>query len=157
MNTIEESVEVEVPVATAYNQWTQFETFPSFMSGIEKITQLDETRLHWVATIAGRQEEWDAEIVEQVPDTRIAWRSTGGTPNSGVVSFESAGDGRTCVMLQMEVEPRGLVERVGSAIGLDSRQVKDDLDRFKTMIEQEGAASGAWRGRVESGETAPPT
>lgn len=157
MNTIEESVEVEVPVATAYNQWTQFETFPSFMSGIEKITQLDETRLHWVAKIAGRQEEWDAEIVEQVPDTRIAWRSTGGTPNSGVVSFESAGDGRTCVMLQMEVEPRGLVERVGSAIGLDSRQVKDDLDRFKTMIEQEGAASGAWRGRVESGETAPPT
>ena len=157
MNTIEESVEVEVPVATAYNQWTQFETFPSFMGGIEKITQLDETRLHWVAKIAGRQEEWDAEIVEQVPDTRIAWRSTGGTPNSGVVSFESAGDGRTCVMLQMEVEPRGLVERVGSAIGLDSRQVKDDLDRFKTMIEQEGTASGAWRGRVESGETAPPT
>ena len=156
MNTIEESVEVEVPVATAYNQWTQFETFPSFMGGVEKVTQLDEKRLHWVAKIAGKQEEWDAEIVEQIPDKRIAWRSTGGAPNSGVVSFESAGENRTRVMLQMEVEPRGLVETVGSAIGLDSHQVKNDLDRFKTMIEQEGAASGAWRGRVDSGETARP-
>lgn len=148
VNTIEESVEVDVPVSTAYNQWTQFETFPSFMKGIQKVTQTDDTHLHWVAEIGGKTKEWNAEIVAQDPDRRIEWRSTDGAPNSGVVTFEAAGDNRTRVNLQMEVEPHGLVEKVGSALGVDDHQVKADLGRFKEMIESNGAESGAWRGTV---------
>ena len=149
MATIEESVEVEVPVRTAYNQWTQFEEFPRFMEGIEQVRQLTETKLHWVAEIAGRRREWDAEITEQVPDQRISWCSTEGATNSGVVTFHRLGDGRSKVMLQLEFEPEGVVEQAGDKLGIVKGRTKADLKRFKEFIESQGRESGAWRGEVD--------
>ena len=151
MATIEESIEVEVPVETAYNQWTQFEEFPRFMENVKAVRQLDDAHLHWVAEIRGREQEWDAEIVEQRPNERIAWRSTSGAPNGGVVTFHRLDDATSRVMLQMEYEPEGVTEKVGSAVGLDSRSVKGDLERFKEMIESRGTETGAWRGTIEHG------
>ena len=151
MATIEESVEVGVPVETAYNQWTQFEEFPRFMENVKAVRQLDDAHLHWVAEIGGREEEWDAEIVEQRPNERIAWRATSGTPNGGVVTFHRLDDTRSRVMLQMEYQPEGVTEKVGSTVGLDSRSVKGDLERFKQMIESRGTETGAWRGSIEHG------
>jgi uncharacterized membrane protein len=150
MPKIEESVEVEVPVTTAYNQWTQFEEFPSFMDGVERVTQVDDTHLHWVASVGGREEEWDAEITEQKPDQRIAWRAMAGKSNAGVVTFHKLDEHRTKVILQLDWESDGVVEALGSMLGQDNRKVKGDLDRFKEQIEKQGAASGAWRGKVES-------
>ena len=148
MATIEESVEVEVPVRTAYNQWTQFEEFPQFMEGVEEVRQLNDTTVHWVAEIAGERREWDAKITEQVPDERIAWRSTEGAANSGVVTFHRIAEGRSKVMLQLEFEPEGAKEKVGDKLGLVKGRAKGDLKRFKTFIESQGRESGAWRGEV---------
>jgi uncharacterized membrane protein len=149
MATIEESVEVEVPVRTAYNQWTQFEEFPQFMEGVEAVRQLNDTTVHWVAEIAGERREWDAKITEQIPDERIAWRSTEGAANSGVVTFHRLGDGRSKVMLQLEFAPEGAKETVGDKLGLVKTRAKGDLKRFKTFIESQGRESGAWRGEVD--------
>jgi uncharacterized membrane protein len=148
MSTIVQSIDVRVPVRTAYNQWTQFEEFPRFMEGVEKVEQLDDTRLHWVAKIAGKQKEWDAEITEQTPDQRVAWTATSGAPNGGVVTFHRIDDSTTRVTVQMEVEPEGPVEAVGAAAGMPDRRVKGDLDRFKEFIESRGSETGAWRGEV---------
>ena len=153
MSSIEQSVEVEVPVRTAYNQWTQFEEFPRFMEGVESVRQLDDTHLHWIAEVAGVRREWNAEITEQTPDQRIAWRSVDGAPNAGVVTFHSLGDGRTRVMLQLEHEPEGITEKVGDMIGVLRMRTKGDLERFKEFIESRGASTGAWRGSVDRDAT----
>jgi uncharacterized membrane protein len=149
----EASIEVDRPVQTVYNQWTQFESFPSFMGGVEKVVQLDEKRLHWVTKVAGVEREFDAEITEQTPDQRIAWKSTGGTTHAGVVTFHRLGEGRTKVMLQLEMEPEGLVEKVGDAVGVVDHQVKSDLERFKAFIEKQPVETGAWRGEVDQKAT----
>ncbi|MGH3005773.1 MAG: SRPBCC family protein [Gaiellaceae bacterium] len=152
MSRIEESIEVEVPVSTAYNQWTQFEEFPRFMEGVESVTQIDDTHLRWVAKVGGSRHEWEAEISEQRPDERVAWHATDGKSNAGVVTFHRLDEGRTKVMVQMDYEPEGLKESLGSALGSDQRRVKADLERFKELIEGRGAESGAWRGEVEQGQ-----
>ena len=146
--TIEQSVEVNVPLQTAYNQWTQFEEFPEFMDGIESVTQLDDTHLRWIAEIGGEREEWQAEIVEQRPDERVAWRAVEGKGNAGVVTFHKIDPDTTRVMLQLDWEPEGMKEKIGSALGRDSGRVKGDLERFKEMIEGRGVETGAWRGEV---------
>ncbi len=151
MQTIEQSIEVNVPVSTAYNQWTQFEEFPRFMEGVKSVTQVDDTHLHWVAEVAGKEKEWDAEITEQHPDERVAWTSISGAPNAGVVTFHRLNDDTTRVTLQMDVEPEDPVESVGTALGFLQRRVKGDLERFKEFIEGRGVESGAWRGEVEAG------
>jgi uncharacterized membrane protein len=152
MATIEESVEVEVPVRTAYNQWTQFEEFPRFMEGVEQVRQMTDTKLHWVAEIAGQHREWDAEITEQVPDQRISWCSTDGATNSGVVTFHRLGDSKSKVMLQLEFEPEGVMEKAGDKLGMIKGRTKADLKRFKEFIESQGRESGAWRGDVPQGK-----
>jgi uncharacterized membrane protein len=150
MSTIEESIEIDVPVRSAYNQWTQFEEFPSFMEGVESVTQIDDTHLHWVAEIGGVQREWDAVVTEQHPDERVAWKSTSGTSNAGVVTFHKLDDSKTKVMLQLDVDPQGVVEKAGDALGVIRRRVSGDLERFKDLIESRGEASGAWRGDVSN-------
>ena len=148
MSTIEKSIEVNVPVQTAYNQWTQFEEFPRFMEGVKEVNQLDDTHLHWKAAIAGQEKEWDAEITEQTPDQRIAWTSRGGAINGGVVTFHRLSDARSKVMLQLEYAPQGVAENVGDALGVVSLRVQGDLERFKEFIETRGLETGAWRGQV---------
>jgi uncharacterized membrane protein len=148
MAQITESIDVRVPVTTAYNQWTQFEEFPRFMEGVESVQQLDDTHVHWVAEIGGKREEWDAEITEQHPDERVAWTARGGKGNAGVVTFHRLNDDETRVTVQMDWEPEGVVENVGTALGFDDRQVSKDLGRFKDLIEQRGSETGAWRGDV---------
>ena len=150
--TIEESIEVRVPVSTAYNQWTQFEDFPLFMEGVDHVQQLDDTRLHWVATIAGKTAKWDAKIVEQHPDRQISWISEDGKKTRGTVTFEPFGEGRTLVRLSMSYQAEGPAEALGSAAGLDSRRVRGDLQRFKDLIESRGEETGAWRGEVSAGK-----
>ncbi len=150
MARIEESIEVEVPVTTAYNQWTQFEEFPSFMEGIEQVQQLDDKRLRWTAEFGGKREEWDAEITEQHPDHRVAWTSTSGKGNAGVVTFHRIADAQTRVMVQMDWEPEGVTEKIGATLGMDDRRVQGDLKRFKELIEARGSETGAWRGEVEN-------
>jgi uncharacterized membrane protein len=149
MATIEESVEVKVPIRTAYDQWTQFEEFPRFMAGVKSVRQLDDTHLHWVADIGGVKREWDAEITEQHPDERVAWRATSGADNSGVVTFHHIDPTTTKVMLQLELDPDGFVEQVGDKLGIVKSQTKADLDRFKEFIEERGTETGAWRGDVD--------
>ena len=149
MSTIEQSIDVNVPVHTVYNQWTQFEEFPRFMEGVEEVRQLDERRLHWRANIGGRVEEWDAVITEQHPDERIAWKNMTGAPNAGVVTFHRLADTKTRIMLQMEYDPQGVVENLGDLLGVVSRRVAHDLERFKEFIEARGHETGAWRGEVE--------
>ena len=137
MSTVQESVDVDVPVSVAYNQWTQFETFPEFMNGVESITQVSDTRNHWVTKIGGATREFDTEISEQHPDERIAWHSVGGdTKHAGVVTFHRLDDNRSRVMIQIDWEPEGLVEKAGAAIGVDDWQVKGDAKRFKEFIEK---------------------
>lgn len=152
MATIEQSIEVDVPVTTAYNQWTQFEEFPQFMEGVDEVRQLDATHLHWVVSHKGQQHEFDTEISEQRPDERVAWRTTDGTSHAGVVTFHRLDDVRCKVMVQMDWEPEGMLETLGAALGSDDRRVKDDLNRFKEMIESRRAAQGGWRGEVERGD-----
>jgi len=149
MSTIEKSIDVAVPVRTAYDQWTQFETFPNFMEGVKSVRQLDDTTLEWVADVAGREKRWKATITEQEPDQRIAWTSTQGAHNAGVVTFHRIDDGTSRVTLQLDVDPEGPVENVGDALGLVTRQVKGDMERFKDFIEARGTETGAWRGEVD--------
>jgi uncharacterized membrane protein len=152
MASVEKSIEVDVPVNTAYNQWTQFEEFPRFMEGVKEVRQLDDARIHWRAEVAGKEEEWDAEITSQVPDQRVAWRSVSGLVNAGIVTFHPAGNGRTRVDLRLEYEPDGLLETIGDALGAVSSRVEGDLERFKDFIEARGQETGAWRGHIQSGE-----
>jgi len=149
MSNIEQSIDVNVPVHTIYNQWTQFEEFPRFMEGVEEIRQLDDKRLHWRTNVGGKEKEWDAVITEQIPDQRIAWKNTTGTKNAGVVTFHHINDKTTRVMLQLEYDPEGIIENVGDAIGIVSSRVRGDLKRFKEFIEARGSETGAWRGKVE--------
>jgi uncharacterized membrane protein len=150
MARVEHSVDVDVSVQTAYNQWTQFESFPEFMEAVKEVRQVDDTHLHWVADVAGKHEEWDAEITEQIPDERIAWRSINGAPNAGVVTFHRLGSDKTRIMLQIETEPQRISEKVGEALGFLQRQVKEDLERFKKFVESRGTETGAWRGEVQA-------
>jgi uncharacterized membrane protein len=145
MASVTESVDVTVPVTTAYNQWTQFESFPHFMGGVDKITQIDATHNHWVTTIGGVTREFDTEITEQHPDERVAWKSTDGTSHAGVVTFHRLNDSTTRVTVQLDWEPAGVVEKAGSVLGVDDRQVKRDLQRFKEFIENRPGETGAWR------------
>jgi uncharacterized membrane protein len=153
MTTVTKSIDVNVPVRTAYDQWTQFESFPEFMDGVKSVTQTDDTHLHWVVDVNGKTDEWDAVITEQNPDERVAWKSTTGQPNSGAVSFYRLGDDSTRVTVQIDWEPEGLTEKAGSMLGFDDRQVEDDLKNFKNFIENRGAPTGAWRGSVDQTHT----
>ena len=148
MSTIERSVEVAVPLRAAYNQWTQFESFPEFMEGVEEVRQVSDTRVHWRTKIAGVAREFDAEITDQQPDRRIAWHATEGTQQGGVVTFEPVTDATTRVALAMEFVPEGLAEKVADATNLVERRVEGDLKRFKQYIESRGAETGGWRGNV---------
>jgi uncharacterized membrane protein len=147
--TYEASIEVNVPVSTAYNQWTQFEEFPMFMEGVQSVTQLDDKRLQWVAEFGGQRREWYARITEQVPDQRIAWTAEAGTGNSGVVTFHRIDDATTRIMLQMEVYPGDWKEKAGDMLGMVERQIKQDLENFKSFIETRGRETGAWRGEID--------
>ncbi len=149
MTTIEKSIEVNVPVRTAYNQWTQFEDFPKFTEGVKEVKQLDNTHLHWQVQIAGKDKQWNAVITEQRPDERIAWKSTDGAKNAGVVTFHRLSGQTSKIMLQMDYEPEGAVETVGDTLGAVSLRVTGDLERFKEFIEAHGRESGAWRGEVK--------
>jgi uncharacterized membrane protein len=148
MARIEKDIEVNAPLRSVYNQWTQFEEFPEFMDGVQEVRQLDDTHLHWCAKVGGKDVEWDSEILEQVPDQRVAWRSTTGKLNAGTVEFEPIDAGRTRVCLTMEYDPEGAVENVGDALGVTTRRVTKDLKKFKAFIEKRGAETGAWRGEV---------
>lgn len=148
MTTTETDIVVDRPVRVVYDQWTQFEEFPRFMRDVERVEQLDDTLLHWTVSIAGQHREWDAEILEQVPDRAIAWASTAGARNAGRVSFEPLDDGRTRVRLELDFEPDGVIEKVGDTLGVVGRRAEDDLERFKEFIEDRAAPTGAWRGEV---------
>lgn len=152
MSTVKETVDVEVPVHTAYNQWTQFEEFPKFMEGVEKVTQLDDQHNRWTTKIGGVRREFDTEIVDQLPDDRIAWRTTtGDTQQKGLVSFQRLDETHTRVELVMDIEPSGVAEKAADMSGTIERRVKGDMRRFKDYIEHRGAESGAWRGRIKPG------
>lgn len=148
MERIQKSIEVECPISTVYNQWTQFEEFPRFMEGVKEVTQLDDKRLHWHAEIAGIDKEWDARITEQIPDHRIAWKSESGEDTAGVVNFASLGQNRTRVDLELFYDPKGFVESTGDTFGVFSRRIDNDLKRFKEFIENRHAETGAWRGTI---------
>ena len=152
MAEVHESIDVNVPISTAYNQWTQFEQFPQFMENVESVTQIDDSHLRWVAEIAGKKHEWEAEIVRQDPDRVIAWRSIDGKGTSGEVKFDALGSDRTNVDVTMSWEPEGMTETLGAKIGADTMGVKKDLDNFKDLIEGRGVESGAWRGEIVGGE-----
>ncbi|GAC1332223.1 MAG: SRPBCC family protein [Candidatus Dormibacteria bacterium] len=148
MAEVEKSIEVDAPISTVYNQWTQFETFPEFMEGIESVKQLEDSKLHWTAKIAGKEKQWDAVITQQEPDRRVAWRAVEGADNAGDVQFESAAEGRTRIKLHLVYDPEGVVENVGDALGVVSRRVEGDLERFKKFIESRGGETGAFRGEI---------
>ncbi|CAI4029944.1 putative 17.2 kDa protein in melC2-rnhH intergenic region [Nitrospira tepida] len=149
MSVVEQSIEVNVPVRTAYNQWTQFEDFPHFMEGVKQVKQLDDRQLYWKAEVGGKEKEWRAQITEQIPDQRIAWASTSGAKNAGVVTFHPLSATRSKVMVQMDYDPQGVVENVGDAVGVVTQRVQGDLERFKQFIETRGQETGAWRGAVK--------
>ncbi|MFF1251844.1 SRPBCC family protein [Pseudarthrobacter sp. NPDC058329] len=151
---VEKRILVNVPVSTAYNQWTQFEEFPHFMGGVKSVTQLSDDRLEWVAEIGGIRRQWEAKILEQVPDRKVAWAATEGATNAGAIEFEDIGGGQTSLLLTLEYEPEGIIEKVGDKLNVVDRQAEADLQRFKEFIEDEGYASGAWRGSVSSGAPA---
>lgn len=148
MSMIQESVDVEVPIRVAYNQWTQFEEFPRFMEGVESVTQLDDTHLRWVADFGGARREWQARIDEQHPDERVAWHATEGASNAGVVTFHRLDDRHTRVMLQLDFDPDGMVEMIGDKLGFVRRRATGDLERFKEFVEARGSETGGWRGDV---------
>ncbi len=150
MEKIEKTVDVEVPIQTVYNQWTQFEEFPRFMEGVKSVKQLDDKRLHWVAEIGGKQKEWNARIIEQIPDRKIAWQSEAGEFTAGTVTFQPAGNNRTRVHLELSYDPKGFVENTGDALGVVSGRVEGDLERFKEFIEHRGQETGGWRGTIRS-------
>lgn len=153
MSEILEAIDVDVPVKTAYDQWTQFETFPKFMDGVKSVRQLDDTTLEWVASVAGREKTWQAKITEQEPDQRIAWTATEGAHNAGVVTFHRLEEGKSRVTLQLDVDPDGPIENIGDALGLVKGRVKGDMERFKQFIEARGTATGEWRGEVDQTTT----
>lgn len=155
MSRFEKSVEVSVPVRVAYDKWTQFEEFPRFMEGVERVVQLDDKHLRWTASIAGKQKDWEAEIVDQTPDTRIAWKSTQGAENAGAVLFEALGQDRTRLTLRMDAAPDGLIETAGDALGFLQRQVEGDLKRFKEQIEDAESDSEGWRGEIHGDDVRP--
>jgi uncharacterized membrane protein len=148
MSTITQSIDVEVPVTTAYNQWTQFESFPQFMEGVEEIRQLDATHNHWVVKVGGATREFDATVTEQHPDERVAWKSDSGPHHAGVVTFHKLSDTTSRVTAQMDIDPEGFLETVGDKLGVVEGRVKGDLQRFKAFIESRGTETGAWRGDV---------
>jgi uncharacterized membrane protein len=148
MESIEKTIEVDAPLSTVYNQWTQFEEFPHFMEGVKEVRQLDDKRLHWVAEVAGKRKEWDAEIFEQIPDCTIAWRSMTGAKNSGQVSFSPVGNNATKVCLKLNYDPEGALESVADALGIVGRRVEGDLERFKQFIQTRRHETGAWRGEI---------
>jgi uncharacterized membrane protein len=149
MSAVEKTIEINVPVRTAYNQWTQFEEFPRFMEGVKQVRQLNDKHLHWKAEIAGQEKEWDAEITEQIPDQRIAWTSRGGMMAAGVVTFQPLSEAKSKVRLHMEYDPKGVVEHIGDAVGAVGQRIEGDLERFKQYIETRGQETGAWRGTVK--------
>jgi uncharacterized membrane protein len=149
MSTVEKSIDVNVPVSAAYNRWTQFESFPKFMDGVDRIDQLSPTHLHWLTSIGGVSREFDAEITEQRPDERIAWTSLDGPKQAGVVTFHRLDAGKTRVMLQLDFQPEGVVETAGDKLGFVGRRIEGDLDRFKKFIEARGTEEGGWRGEVD--------
>lgn len=153
METIEKSIEVDAPVQKVYNQWTQFEEFPRFMEGVEAVHQVDDRHLHWSANIAGKHKEWDSEIIEQVPDDHIAWRSTSGAPNGGMVHFRPANGNHTVVTLRMQYQPEGMMEKIGDSLGLMARRVEGDLERFRSFIQERTTETGSWRGEIGGSET----
>ncbi len=153
MSKVQETIELDVPVQTAYNQWTQFEEFPQFMEHVDEVRQLDEKNLRWKITVAGETEEFDAEITEQSPDTRIAWKSTSGRPNGGAVDFHPLPGDRSQIVVSMDAEPQGLKEHAADALGIAGRQVRGDMERFKELIEGRAKESGAWRGEIERDES----
>ena len=153
MSEIIEAVDVDVPVKTAYDQWTQFESFPKFMKGVKSVRQLDDTTLEWVTSVAGKDKTWEAKITEQEPDQRIAWTATEGAHNAGVVTFHRLEEGKSRVTLQLDIDPEGPIENVGTALGFVQRRVKGDMERFKEFIEARGSATGAWRGEVDQTNT----
>jgi len=153
-HTMERAVEVEVPASVAYNTWTQFELFPHFMEDVEEVQQKDDRHLHWRAKVWGQTEEWDAEITEQIPDKRIAWRSEGGASNAGVVTFHRLSDDRARVMLQVAYDPERWSEKVGDALGLFTRRVEADLQGFKQFVEKRGERVEGWRGEVPAKDDA---
>jgi uncharacterized membrane protein len=152
MEQVEKTIDVDRPVSTVYNQWTQFEDFPYFMGGVKEVRQLDDTHLHWRADVWGKEKEWDAEITEQEPDQRISWKSTSGAPNAGTVRFEELGPERTRVRLVMAYDPQGMVENVGDALGMFTARVKTTVEDFKKFIESRTEETGAWRGTVDDGQ-----
>ena len=151
MSVVEKPVEVQCTLSTVYNQWTQFETFPRFMEGVEEVRQMGDTHLHWRADIAGMEREWDAEITEQVPDRKIAWRSTTGPENAGTVTFQQVDPQRTRITLRMEYDPKGFVENAADMLGVIERRLEGDMKRFRDFIEKRGQETGAWRGDVRGG------
>jgi uncharacterized membrane protein len=151
MENIEQSIEIDAPVTTVYNQWTQFEEFPRFMEGVHEVRQLDDKRLHWRAEIGGKEKEWDAEIYRQVPDQVIAWRSTSGARNEGEVRFDKTIDGKTRVTLAMRYEPETAAEKAGDWVGIVSARIRGNLNRFKDFVESRGRETGAWRGEIHAG------
>jgi uncharacterized membrane protein len=153
MTRVKETIEVECPIRSVYDQWTQFEDFPRFMDGVESVQQLDDTHLHWKASIGGVRREWDAEIIEQEPDRIISWSSTDGTTNRGTVRFTPAGSGRTTVDLELDFEPEGAAEKVGDTLGIVKARAKGDLKNFKEFIEDRVLPTGEWRGEVHGGRT----
>jgi len=148
MSAVQKSIDVNVPVSTAYNQWTQFAEFPRFMEGVKEVRQLDDKRLHWKTQIGGKEEDFDAIVDQQIPDQRIAWHSTIGAKHGGVVTFHRLGDTKTRVMLQMQYDPQGFVEKAGDMMGAVAMRIQSDLDRFKKFIESRGVETGAWRGEI---------
>ncbi|MEO8570097.1 MAG: SRPBCC family protein [Chloroflexota bacterium] len=151
MSQIVETIDVDVPVRTAYDQWTQFEEFPLFMDAVEQVEQIDDTHLAWAANLNGVKKQWTAEITEQTPDERVAWHATEGAQNAGVVTFHRLADAETRVTLQLDVEPEGPLEKAGDALGFVARQAKGDMERFKRFIESRGTETGGWRGTVAQG------
>ncbi|MDQ0755227.1 SRPBCC family protein [Arthrobacter sp. B3I4] len=153
---VEKRILVNVPVSVAYNQWTQFEEFPHFMGGVKSVKQLSDNRLEWTAEIAGVRRQWQARILEQVPDQKVSWAATEGATNAGSVTFEDLGGGQTSVQLSLDYEPEGVVEKIGDKLSIVEKQAESDLNRFKAFIEDEGYATGAWRGTVGAGTTGTP-
>jgi uncharacterized membrane protein len=148
MSSVIKTVEVDAPLPIVYNQWTQFEEFPRFMEGVDRIKQIDETHTHWTVTVAGKTKEFDATITEQHPDERIAWKSDSGPNHAGVITFHRLNDTRTRVTAQLEIDPDGFVEAVADKLGVLDRRVQGDLDRFKTFVEERGGETDGWRGDV---------
>jgi len=148
MASLHQSIEIDVPVQTAYNQWTQFEDFPSFMENIEEVQQLDDQHLHWRASIGGAEREWETEITEQIPDQRIAWRTVSGAENRGVVKFEPLGADRTLLTVDVEYQPGTVTEKIGDMLGMVSANIEEDLENFKEFIENQGGETGAWRSEI---------